>query len=71
MYALAYKIIVVCPFDIDPAATTQQPITTTPSTVANPPLPITSIAGALVGVLALVISAVVIMPRWAEPRGIQ
>ena len=28
MYGSAYEIIELCPFDIDPAATTQQPITT-------------------------------------------
>ena len=61
MYGSAYKIIELCPFDIDPAATTQQPLTTILSTVANPPLPIISIAGALVGVLALIITAVVIV----------
>ena len=61
MYALAYKITLLCPFDIDPAATTQQPITTTsPSTVASV-LSTTSIAGALVGVLALIIAAVIIV----------
>ena len=64
MYGSAYEIIELCPFDIDPAATTQQPITVTIlSTVAIPPLPITSIAGALVGVLALIITAVVIVIR--------